>query len=201
MTVVRQASCIYPQAGGTPPGRAIEGIDIINAENGTSPPSWLKIRCQGKVDKSFPSLEGTEPRRWPPVHQRESQCRVESDGLWHGAHGKGDSAYVLDHGRSFILRQQGGASGLLQAADKTRAVPCRDAVSRMLSQHLWVGQAFRTWLACGQNAHAPPALVVRGTRPVLFPRAWGKVAKVFTDRYLSREVPRASGRRLACHQR
>src|SRR4029453_7391159 len=89
-----------------------------------------------------------------------------------GAHGKGHGANVLDHGYSFLSREPGGTlsapgpwslgccSGLLQAAGSmqpphTGATPFLHAVSRMLSQHLWVDQAFRSCLAFMQSAHAP----------------------------------------------
>jgi len=45
----------------------VEGLDIVHAENRPPPPRRPKIRCQGEVDQSVPSLEGTELRLGAPV--------------------------------------------------------------------------------------------------------------------------------------
>src|SRR5215831_8717354 len=79
----------------------VEGLDIVNAENRTPPPRGLKIRCQGEVDYSFPSLEGTEPRLGTPVDQGEAELGVEGNGLWHRLDGKGHGANVVNHAGGF----------------------------------------------------------------------------------------------------
>jgi hypothetical protein len=89
------------------------------------------------------------------------------------------------------LRAKCGGSSPLQAAGSmqppTGATPGLHAISRMLSQHLWVGQAFRPWLACRQNAHASTSPVVLGVGPVVIPRRGGKAAKAFRYRELRTE--------------
>ena len=75
----------------------VEGINIVNAENSTTPPHRPKIRCKGEIDKGFPSVEGTEPRLGTPVDQCEAKLCVEGDGFWHRPDGKGHGAYVLNH--------------------------------------------------------------------------------------------------------
>jgi hypothetical protein len=124
--------------------RAVEGVDVVDAEDRPAPPGRRIAGGDGEIDKGLASLECTEPRLWPPVHQREAQLRVEGNRLWHGAHGKGHGANVLDHGRS---------SQAARAAHSKRLAACRQpptgatislhAVSRRLSQRLLVGQAVR----------------------------------------------------------
>ena len=75
----------------------VEGIDIVDAENGTTPPGRLKMRCQGEIDIRFPSLEGTEPCLRTAIDYSKAQLRVEGDRLWHGPDGKGHGANVVNH--------------------------------------------------------------------------------------------------------
>jgi len=90
----------------------VEGLDIVHAENRPPPPRRPKIRCQGEVDQSVPSLEGTELRLGAPVDQGEAELGVEGNGLWHRPDGQGHGANVLNHAGGLSYRYPGGGLSL-----------------------------------------------------------------------------------------